>query len=123
MAGPVQVTLFSQRDTRELMGRLKDTLGRRKLSVLHVRGNPLSRTELGAALDVSRYGAAICVLDQSWVRCVRSLAVFCWRERSRMGLTCSAETAGFRRMHSSFVAERRTVSSSASIVWDRRTSS
>ena len=40
MVGPMQVTLFSQRDTRELMGRLKDTLGRRKLSVLHVRGNP-----------------------------------------------------------------------------------
>lgn len=73
MVGPMQVTLFSQRETRELMGRLKDTLGRRKLSVLHVRGNPLSRSELGAAIDVSRYGAAICVLDQSWVRCTRWL--------------------------------------------------
>ena len=67
---PLQVTLFSQRETRELMGRLMGALGRRKLSVLHVRGNPLSRTELGGAIDVSRYGAAICVLDQSWVRCV-----------------------------------------------------
>ena len=68
MVDPVQVTLFSQRATRELMGRLVGTLARRKLSVLHVRGNPLSRTELGAAIDVSRYDTAICVLDQSWVR-------------------------------------------------------
>jgi hypothetical protein len=63
-----QVTLVSQRDTRALLGDLAGARRLARLSVLHVRGNPLSRAELGAAADVSRFGAAICVLDQSWVR-------------------------------------------------------
>jgi hypothetical protein len=62
-----QVTLVSQRDTRALLGDLAGERRLARLSVLHVRGNPLSRAELGAAADVSRFGAAICVLDQSWV--------------------------------------------------------
>ena len=91
------------------MGRLKDTLGRRKLSVLHVRGNPLSRTELGAAIDVSRYGAAICVLDQSWVRCVPLLAVCFWRTTSCMWAPCYKDR-GFGHIPCSFIAGDPTFS-------------
>jgi hypothetical protein len=39
----------------------------KNISVLHVRGNPLRRLELGARIDIRKFKAAIILVDQSWV--------------------------------------------------------
>ena len=56
-----EVTLFNQRTSADVVGRLAGNgrLGghppHKNLSVLHVEGNPLSRAELAALVDVSRH--------------------------------------------------------------------
>ncbi|KAK9800761.1 hypothetical protein WJX73_008207 [Symbiochloris irregularis] len=60
------ITLFSERTTKETVGRLKEDAALKRISMLQVEGNPCRRRDL-RKLDITKYRCAIILCDQAWM--------------------------------------------------------
>eukprot|EP00891_Asterochloris_glomerata_P004631 jgi/Astpho2/4631/Aster-x0209 len=62
-----EVFLFNTWSSQEVMGRARGAAGVRNLSVLHIPGDPLQRSEIADRLDITRFKCCIILCDSRWV--------------------------------------------------------
>ncbi|KAK9866656.1 hypothetical protein WJX84_009216 [Apatococcus fuscideae] len=62
-----EITLFNNRESPDVMGKTQEKAKLHSLSVLHVQGDPLERSELQERVDLTKFRCAIILCDEGWI--------------------------------------------------------